>query len=259
MAIVHTQVAYILHRRDYRETSSIIELLTRDHGRIALIARGSRGRKSRIAGSLMQFTPLLISWQGRGELPYMNSVERADLAPPVLVGKALYSAMYVNELLMYLLQRHDVHEDLFESYHECLYRLADGGIETALRSFELNLLAQLGFALNIEHEAESSASPSADADYLYIPEYGLVQRSPPDQDAVGESISEYGTGVAISGRCITHLQQGGVEALDGKPELLRELKSLMRSVLDHHLGGRKLRSRELFRSMPTDRPGNFRP
>jgi len=258
MAIVHTQVAYILHRRDYRETSSIIELLTRDHGRIALIARGSRGKKSRIAGSLMQFKPLLISWQGRGDLPYMNSVERADLVPPVLAGKALYSAMYVNELLMYLLQRHDVHEGLFETYHECLYRLADGSIETALRSFELSLLALLGFALNIEHEAESSVPPSADVDYFYIPEYGLVQRSQPEQQAVAESVSVYGKGVLVSGRCITSLHQGGVEALDGQPELLRELKALMRSVLDHHLGGRKLRSRELFRSMPSDKSVDFR-
>ena len=261
MGIVHTQVAYILHRRDYRETSSIIELLTRDHGRIGLIARGSRGSKSRIAGSLMPFSPLLVSWQGRGELPYLKSVERADLVPPALHGKALYSAMYINELLMYLLHRQDVHEGLFEQYHHCLYRLADGHIELALRSFEIELLAQLGFGLNVEHEAESAARPVADADYLYIPEYGLIRhagtRDPGDIHPDRPGAGQHG-GVRVSGRCITCLQQGGVEALLDQPEMLRELKILMRGVLDHYLGGRKLRSRELFQSAAVTRQGPAR-
>src|SRR5210317_1707842 len=134
MSAVNTQVAYILHKRAYRETSSILEVLTRDFGRIALMARGTRGARSKIAGNLLPFTPLVLSWQGKGDLPYLKSVERADLKAPVLKNKSLLSAMYINELLVYLLHRDDVHEAIFEHYHRCLYALEnEGDLEVTLR------------------------------------------------------------------------------------------------------------------------------
>lgn len=263
MGIVHTQTAYILHKRDYRETSSIIELLTREYGRIAILARGARGSKSRIAGRLMPFKPLLVSWQGRGELPYLKSVEPAELKPPVLAGKSLYSAMYINELLVYFLQRQDVHEGLFEAYHLCLYALASDNTELALRNFELNLLDQMGFGLNLESMADiyqpggrdgghDGATKTAsggvgngladDSYYRFIPETGLV----PDAAGTDNYGSGGQTGARLSGRCLNLMARGGVEALVDYPELMRELKVLMRYVIDHQLAGRKLRSRDLF-------------
>lgn len=125
MKVVNTQIAYLLHKRAYRETSSILEVLTKDYGRVSLMARGCRGARSKIAGNLLLFTPLVISWQGKGSLPYLKSVERADLKAPALKNKALLSAMYINELLMYLLHKNDVHEAVFEHYHHCLYCLED--------------------------------------------------------------------------------------------------------------------------------------
>ena len=134
MNVVNTQIAYILHKRAYRETSSILEVLTRDYGRVSLMARGSRGAKSKTAGSLLLFTPLVISWQGKSSLPYLKSVERADLKAPSLKSKSLLSAMYINELLMYLLHKDDAQEAIFEHYHPCLSSLADEkNLEISLR------------------------------------------------------------------------------------------------------------------------------
>ncbi len=156
MNIVNTQIAYILHKHAYRETSSILDVLTKDYGRVSLMARGCRGKRSKIAGNLMLFTPLVVSWQGKGDLPYLKSIERADLKAPVLKSKSLLSAMYINELLMYFLHKHDVHETIFEQYHHCLYALENNNkIEIALRKFEIKLLELLGFGLSLHTEADT--------------------------------------------------------------------------------------------------------
>ena len=156
MNVVNTQIAYLLHKRAYRETSSILEVLTKDYGRLSLMARGTRGARSKIAGNLMLFTPLVISWQGKGTLPYIKSIERADLKAPALKNKSLLSAMYINELLMYMLHKDDVHEDVFEHYHRFLYRLeAENKLEITLREFEIKLLEMLGFGLNLSSEADT--------------------------------------------------------------------------------------------------------
>ena len=175
MGVVDTQVAYILHKRAYRETSSILEVLTKDFGRVALMARGCRGARSKTAGNLLLFTPLLISWQGRGNLPYLKSVERADLKAPLLKSKSLLSAMYINELLVYLLHKDDVHEAVFEHYHHCLYALEnEKNLEITLRQFEIKLLELLGFGLNVSSEADTGHAIAADAQYHYQLEHGPV-------------------------------------------------------------------------------------
>jgi DNA repair protein RecO (recombination protein O) len=240
MKVVNTQIAYILHKRAYRETSSILEVLTRDHGRVSLMARGCRGARSKIAGSLLLFTPLLISWQGKGSLPYLKSVERADLKAPALKNKSLLSAMYLNELLTYLLHKNDVHEAVFEHYHHCLYALEDEkNLEIALRQFEIKLLELLGFGLNVQTEADTGAAIEADAQYFYQLEHGPVLC----RDAGSVSHSK----LQISGSCLQALAGECYQALSGNAQHLLELKRLMRAVISFHLGHKKLKSRELFR------------
>ena len=242
MSIVNTQIAYILHKRAYRETSSILEVLTKDYGRVSLMARGCRGARSKIAGNLLLFTPLLISWQGKGSLPYLKSVERADLKAPALKNKSLLSAMYINELLMYLLHRDDVHEAVFEQYHHCLYRLEDkNGLEIALRQFEIKLLELLGFGLNVQAEADTGKAIDADAQYLYHLEHGPVLYRKP------ASKQDNNTKLLISGGCLQALASESYQALSENSQYLLELKRLMRSVISFHLGNKKLKSRELFR------------
>jgi len=238
MNVVNTQIAYILHKRAYRETSSILEVLTKDYGRVSLMARGSRGARSKLAGNLLLFTPLVVSWQGKGDLPYLKSAERADLKAPVLKNKSLLSAMYINELLMYLLHKDDVHEAIFEHYHHCLYLLEnDDALEVTLRQFEAKLLELLGFALNLHAEADTGEAILADVMYDYHLEHGPVKSRE----------AGIGTVPQVSGSCLLALADEQYQTIAATPQYLAELKQLMRFVIGHHLGGKKLKSRELFR------------
>ncbi|MCG6937212.1 MAG: DNA repair protein RecO [Gammaproteobacteria bacterium] len=245
MNVVNTQIAYILHKRAYSESSSILEVFTRDYGRVSLMARGSRGTRSKIAGNLLLFTPLVLSWQGRGNLPYLKNVERAELKAPVLKNKALLSAMYVNELLVYLLHKDDVHEAVFEHYHHCLYLLEkDNSVELTLRIFESRLLELLGFGLNIHSEADTGDEIIADAMYDYHLEYGPVRSRENSINSMPR----------ISGACLLALANEQYQILARSPQYLAELKQLMRFVISHHLGNKKLKSRELF-SLAGQQPG----
>jgi len=243
MNVVNTQIAYLLHKRAYRETSSILEVLTKDYGRLSLMARGTRGARSKIAGNLMLFTPLVISWQGKGTLPYIKSIERADLKAPVLKSKSLLSAMYINELLMYMLHKDDVHEDVFEHYHRCLYRLeADNKLEITLREFEIKLLEMLGFGLNLSSEADTGEVFQADEIYRYYLEHGAVKSGAVEfREQQGVSVPK------ISGACLLALTNNHFQAISDNSEHLLELKQLMRFVISHHLGHKKLKSREMFK------------
>ena len=249
MNVVNTQIAYILHKRAYRETSSILEVLTKDYGRVSLMARGSRGAKSKIAGNLLLFTPLVISWQGKGSLPYLKSVERADLKAPSLKNKPLLSAMYVNELLMYLLHKDDVHEAVFEHYHHCLYSLEnEEKLEVSLRQFEIKLLELLGFGLNVLAEADTGKAIVADAQYRYHLEHGAVLCA----DTVTNQ--NMGSLPQISGSCLLALASESYQELAKNAQNMAELKRLMRFVINFHLGNKKLKSRELFRPVAKGLP-----
>ncbi len=238
MNVVNTQIAYILHKRAYRETSSIVEVLTKDYGRVSLMARGSRGARSKTAGSLLLFAPLVVSWQGKGSMPFLKSVERADLKAPVLKNKALLSAMYINELLMYLLHKDDVQEAVFKQYHHCLYSLEnDKKLEITLRQFEIKLLELLGFGLNLHAEADTGEKILADSSYRYHLEHGPVKGS----ETLAANVPE------ISGSCLLALADGQYQSIAENSLYLAQLKRLMRYVINHHLGNKKLKSRELFR------------
>jgi len=238
MSIVNTQIAYILHKRAYRETSSILELMTKDYGRIALMSRGSRGAKSKIAGNLLLFTPLVVSWQGKGNLPYLKSIERADIKAPVLKQKSLLSALYINELLMYLLHKDDVQEAIFEQYHHCLYALENAdNLEITLRKFEIKLLEVLGFGLNLHAEADTGNAISQNENYRYFLEHGPVISNNANDVSVPQ----------ISGACLQAVSDGSFDQVAENACYLAELKRLTRFVINHHLGHKKLKSRELFK------------
>ncbi|MGD2160780.1 MAG: DNA repair protein RecO [Gammaproteobacteria bacterium] len=232
---VNAEPAYILHKRPYRETSQILEIFSRNHGRLSLISKGSRSPRSRTSGILQPVRPLLLSWYGRGELPGLRGVDVADVRPPQLSGKALMSAMYLNELLVILLHRNDVHEALFGEYHETLYALQQAEqLEVVLRNFEKNLLEQIGFGLNLVRDADSGEPVMADRHYAYYLEHGPVQCLP----------DHPGRNPVISGHSLLAFNRGELET----PRNIAEIKRLMRFVINNHLGSRKLRSRDLFRS-----------
>lgn len=232
---VETQLAYILHKRPYRDTSQILEVFTREHGRISLMSRGSRNPRAKVAGLLQIFKPLLVSWGGRGDLCFLNGVDLAELKSPVLAGDSLKSAMYINELLIHMTHKNDVHADVFDLYHECLSALSEvSGIERVLRLFEKRLLRSLGFGLNLVVDADTGRPVEKHCHYAYHFEHGPVlcqtERSSTSNPVLsGDSLIAYENNRFESQRHFS------------------EVKSLMRYVLNGYLGKKKLRSRALFR------------
>jgi DNA repair protein RecO (recombination protein O) len=227
------QPAYVLHRRDYGDTSLLLEVLTAGSGRMALVAKGAR--RARRAGSsqaalLQPFVPLLLAWRGRGEVQTLTRAEPAGRAP-VLVGDALYCGFYVNELLTRLLGRHDGDQVIFAAYQGALAGLAAGtDVDTPLRCFELTLLGQLGYRPPLDRDADSGDPIRADLRYVCDPERGPVAVATADAPA------------AMSGGTLLALQAGAVLA----GAQAREARDLMRRLLAPHLGERPLRSRALF-------------
>lgn len=227
------QPAYLLHQRAYRDTSLLLEVFAREHGRIGLVARGARAPKSRMRGLLQPFQPVLLSWSGRGELGTLTAVEpliEPGEAVPHLAGTALYSGFYLNELLLRLLQRHDPHPELFAVYDAALRGLRHES-QRPLRLFEKHLLDALGYGLLLDHEADSGEPVSAEADYVYALESG------PRRCAAADA-----RGLMLSGRSLLSL--AAEELADAQS--LADSKRLLRAALDLYLGGRELKTREVF-------------
>ena len=182
---VNHQHAYVLHHYNYRETSLVLELFTRTHGRLGVLAKGARRGPVRQRSSLEPFQPLLVAWGGRGDLPVLSNVELAGDAI-LLRGDRLYSGLYMNEVLLRLLHRHDAHEHLFDAYRLSLKNLAAGAsLEATLRVFEKHLLQEVGYGLVLDHEINDNAPIDPTAMYDYIPDRGPVRISDTNANARG--------------------------------------------------------------------------
>ncbi|MFO1352103.1 MAG: DNA repair protein RecO [Gammaproteobacteria bacterium] len=225
------QPAFILHRRAYRDTSLLIDVFSRDGGRLALVGRGARASKSRWAGVLQPFRPLLLSWSGKGEVKTLSAAEEAGSAILLPVTRVL-SGLYLNELLLRLLARYDPHPGIFAAYRMVLAELAntDADEEAALRRFEKCLLAEIGYGLRLDREADTHAPIQPDRLYRYLPNHGAVAIA-----------GTGGEGVVISGASLLALHSGQLAGA----ESLREAKRLTRAALAICLEGRPLKTREL--------------
>jgi DNA repair protein RecO (recombination protein O) len=238
--VLELQPHFLLHRRAYSNTSLLVELLSLEGARYPALAKGARSGRALGAALLQPFRPLLVAVTGTGEV---MTVSKLDVAGPALSlrGEALYCGFYVNELVMRLLGRNDPHEDLFRLYQEVLIRLSeDSDIQQGLRRFELGLLQVLGYGMVLEREALSAAPVQPQRRYRYRIESG------PEPAAADAPEQE-----TLSGATLLALAQG--QPLD--PPGMREARGLMRRVLDHYLGGRPLKSRELF-ARDVCRPGS---
>ena len=231
---VEFEPAYILHTRPYRETSLILEVFTPSYGRTGLVARGARRPKSPWRGMLDSFQPLRLSWTGRGELATLAQAEQGGHSAQ-LRGDAVMAGFYVHELLLKLLQRHDPHPQLFGHYATLLANLADGHpVEKLLRTFELELLREIGYALSLETDAHRHEPLQTDQLYAFRPDQGAVPTERQDNDELNFSGAEL-------------LAIGRLELDD--PACLRNAKRLLRHVLDFHLGGKLLETRRVVGAM----------
>lgn len=227
--------AFLLHSRPYRDSSLIVDFLTRDCGRISAVAKGVRRAKSRSRGLLQPFVPLLISWSGKHELKTLRSVE-AGGEPFSMKGNYLFSALYMNEILMRLLHGHEVENGLYRHYRESLTDLQGGGdIEAALRKFEIILLNDLGYALDFQHEGENGAPIDPAANYVYMPETGFCPVDP----HLGLTLDhpDYYSGEDLQ-------RMAGFDFRETRTK--KAAKRLMRQVLGSYLGDKPLKSRQLF-------------
>ncbi|MEQ8663018.1 MAG: DNA repair protein RecO, partial [Gammaproteobacteria bacterium] len=151
------ETAYVLHRRRYRESSLIVDLLTHERGRLAAVARGALRRKSQLAAVLQPLVPLSIETRGRGELLTLIHAEALAPAPPAQ-GERLYAVFYVNELVLRLTAAHDTLGAFFDTYRATLAALSGASpLEPVLRRFELALLEASGLGLELASEAHGRA------------------------------------------------------------------------------------------------------
>jgi DNA repair protein RecO (recombination protein O) len=236
---ISQQPAYVLHHHSYRETSLVLELFSRDHGRLGVLAKGARRMRLRQRFVLEPFHPLLVSWAGRGELPVLTSAE-LDGDPVFLSGATLYCAFYASELLLRLLHRYDPHDALFASYRSTLRALHQGApAESVLRIFEKRLLQELGYGLVLEREMPDNTPLDPERTYEYVINRGPIAL--PD-GATASTVH----GLSIRGSSLLALAR---ETLND-PVSRRETKTLLRAVLDQHLGSKPLNTRKLFRRIP---------
>jgi len=223
------QAAFILHYRPFRDTSQILDILSREHGKLALVARGSRGPKSRVRGVLRPFMPLTMSWVQRSDLGTLTGAELHG-APLRLNGDALLSGYYVNELLLHFLHRHDPQPEIFDIYVAVIEALAaSDDVAPCLRQFEIELLRNLGYALNLDHDARSQEPLQAESYYEYRSEQGPVEVARSDGDLV------------FSGALLSAIG----EQRFAEPDVLRAASRLLREVIAFHLGGKELKSRKV--------------
>lgn len=226
--------AFLLHSRPYRETSLIADFLTAEQGRVSAVVRGARNSRASSRSNLQPFAPLLLSLRGRGELLSLTQVELVS-PPLMLVERSLFSALYLNELVVRLLPRDEVHAEVFLEYGRALEVLAARDevlLEPALRRFEQCLLSARGMDYLFQVDCETGDEIVAEQFYRLFPARGFVLST----GRRGENV--------WSGELIA-----AVAARDYADESVRlAAKRIFRELIHVQLGGKPLRSRELFRT-----------
>lgn len=235
---IQLQPAYVLHHRPYRDTSRILELFTRDHGRVSVFARGARGNgrtgSSSLISVLQPFNRLLVSWSGRGEAGQLTGAE-FDGAMQPLPPDRLVHGFYLNELLLKLFARHDSHPDVFALYSQTLEQLKHEDAVRPLRLFEKRLLEALGYGLALERDAHDDMPIEPEASYHYRLEQGPVR-----VHAVMEHV-DWKAAAVYSGATLLSLARE--ELTDAA--VCADARRLFRAALDRCLDGRELRSRQV--------------
>ncbi|WP_428354256.1 DNA repair protein RecO [Methyloprofundus sp.] len=219
------QAGFLLHQQNYQESSLIIDVFTRESGRVALIAKGVKRQKSSYLGLLRPFIPLNITYIGSGNLKILTHVETGH-SDAILPGLNTYCGFYLHELLRHFIPVGEPYPDVFLHYLVCLQQLKTSQeIEAALRTFEIQLLQALGYGLQLEIDYLTHQTIQATENYQYD-----IQQ--------GATVNAQGN---ILGATLIAMQQGNYS----DTRQLSEAKRLMRQVIDFYLQGKPLKSRTL--------------
>jgi DNA repair protein RecO (recombination protein O) len=228
---VTEQPGFVLHSYPYRETSLIIDVLTRDHGRIALVAKGAKRPHSALRGVLQTFQPLSLAWLGKGELRTLTKAEWVGGLRP-LEGDALLSGFYLNELLVKFCARDDPHDKLFQHYLTTLHHLAHGEpAGVILRAFERVLLRETGYAVAFDRCTQARSKVVPERRYVFHPDWGV-------RPARGDEPSDW---PVVIGQTLLDMEQDDYS----RAQTVQQSKLLMRFLLNHHLGGVPLNTRQI--------------
>jgi DNA repair protein RecO (recombination protein O) len=231
---VSLQPAYVLHSQPFQNTSLLVDFFTYDHGRVRTVAKGARREKSKYRSLLQPFHPLLVSFSGRGEVKTVTAIE-TSLAAIILRGERLFSGLYVNELLARLLHNHEEHTMLYKNYQDTVIGLqGSAGIEQVLRRFELQLLAELGYAINLEEDYQSHQAIDPKANYRFTPDLGFELITAEKAEAKNPSL--------FLGAHLIALRQFELQ----DKATAQSAKRLLRIALAVHLGDKPINSRSLF-------------
>ena len=230
---IQSQPAYLLHSRPYRDTSLLVDFITQDFGRISAVARGVRTPKSKTRALLQPFVPLLINLTGKSELKTLGQVDTQSKSI-TLKHKALFAAMYVNELMVRLIHKQESDVDIFSLYADTLKKLSLSlEIEPVLRAFELVLLELLGYGIDFSILDDLSSNEKQSFWYFFHPETGFEQV------------------IDVNTKAEKYFSAQSLEQIAKKQfttvEVQKSAKRLLRLALSTHLGDKPLSSRGLFR------------
>jgi DNA repair protein RecO (recombination protein O) len=229
--------AWLLHSRPFRDTSLLVDFLTREHGRISAVARGARTQKGRGRSTLQPFVPLRVTLAGKHELRTLQSAEAAA-AGVILHAERLIAGFYLNELLVKLLHGHEPEPRVFEAYSSSLASLAMAAdVEPLLREFELCLLDSLGYGLQFDHDAETGEPLQEQGWYYLQSDSGFVRQL---EAPVGE-LAAAQSGL-FPGWALLQIGSGDFAAESTR----KYAKRLLRQALQQHLGDKVITSRQLF-------------
>jgi DNA repair protein RecO (recombination protein O) len=230
-----TEPGYVLHAYAFKETSLVVELFTRNFGRMGLVAKGARRPASPLRGTLMAFQPLLLAWSGKSELKVLHRAEWQG-GHAQLAGLPLICGFYLNELLLKLMARDDPHPGLYGHYEAALATLREGDPPaTVLRRFERRMLAELGYGLVLTHDVHGEPLQT-DATYFYSLERGPVDA---DEGSPAPDSPE------LTGKALLDMDRDDY----ADAATLQQARALMRYVVNHYLGGKPLHTRQLLREM----------
>lgn len=226
---VSSQPAFVLHSYPYKETSLIMDVFSRDYGRVALVAKGAKRPHSKLRAVLQTFQPLTVSWSGRAEVRTLTSAEWIGGLLP-LEKSALLCGFYLNELLVKLLARDDAHPALFDHYIATLNQLAhEEPAPIVLRKFERALLKETGVGGNLSVCTTTGAIVDPNQIYVVDPERGPRPAHPADNTP------------RVHGKTLLDMEREDY----GDNITQMQSKFLMRFLLAHHLGGTPLNTRQI--------------